>query len=140
MSVLATLAAAAALLAGQSSTIAFMDEAEQAALLASADCTTADGVAEGFSSWSGATLRLGNTAWIGAARYVFAYDVSTSGSTSNLRPIMLAFPESQPVMTRQQARAANRQLREQLAQWRLTPVEGARAQSGCLGWVGVSAR
>lgn len=140
MTILATLAAAAALLAAQSSTIAFIGEAEQAALLANANCTTEDGVAEGFSAWSGETPRLRHSAWIGAARYVFAYDVSAGGEASNLRPIMLAFPDGQPVMTNQQARTANRQLREQIARWRLTPADGARAQSGCLGWVDVSAR
>jgi hypothetical protein len=140
MSVLAAFAAAAALLAAQSNTVAFMDESEQAALLANANCTTEDGVAEGFSGWSGAAPRLRNTAWMGAARYVFAYDVSAGGEASNLRPIMLAFPDGQPVMTGQQARTANRQLREQIARWRLTPADGARAQTGCLGWVDVSAR
>lgn len=140
MSVLATFATAAVLLTAQSSTIAFMDEAEQAALLSSADCTTEDGVAHGFSGWRGEAPRLRNNAWIGAARYVFAYDVNASGTTSNLRPIMLAFPDGQPVMTSHQARTANRQLRDQLARWQLTPAESARAQSACLGWVDISER
>lgn len=140
MTLLAAIAAAAALLAAQSNTISFMDEAEQAALLANANCTTADGVADGFSAWSGEAPRLRHSAWVGAARYVFLYDVSAGGESSNLRPIMLAFPDGQPVMTSQQARTANRQLREQIARWRLTPADGARAQTGCLGWVDVSAR